>query len=1454
MEFHDDDQIFDPEFLHNNFHEPLMEFEIEIADGFSIILTNEDYKKYFDPSQEPNYDEKKDIDIDTDSENDDDKTTTKTTNGEENTKTVPEKETNNDDKPGTSKDNTQETPQKSGKKRKPQKDENPETDSKKSKSHKKSKPSDKKNKKPEPSSDEDSSDDEEINKLNKAAEKIPTYKSIKSLVKHRYYKVLDLIDVETKQGRTIRLKLEDNDVSDKVSFESNLTAKRLKAKERQQKHRKNMTSEQKKKSNECTKQKMRKCRSSKDDKAKELERKRNREKRYLQRQLKKIGIKYDVTDKIDINQHNFNVYMKSLQWHQCPHCNRRVIQSCFSKFKCHKNCTLFGPDNDMDPLPVPPELLDLTFIEKQLIARVHCVISLYKFKKCQYKYKGQVINFSQDVQSVADHLPHLVEDLDNVVVVKLRNSIHSEDFVVRKQKVLNALIWLKQNNPYYSDITIDYQNLDTLPVDGNVFDKVNKMDQFEKDQSETDEENIDDNNDIVFSHVPDSLNTSVKKSFNNFLIWPSLGTTPINEFSSPGYISLCFPHLFPYGKADYTIARPYKVNLSDYIHHLMLYKDGRFSQDERFRYFMMNSHMRWTSLNLGNVYVKKNSIFSKMTMMQLKEHFQENPWIADQIMHFGSRIRTTKSYWNSRCSELLDMVHQLGTPTVFFTLSSADYHWPDLYRLLGYDVTSLSNAEKSNLISQNPLIADTFFYLRSKFFLEKCFKQQFDVTDIWYRYEFQHRGSIHLHGLAWLKDAPSIKDSMTPDEEKTVINYFDKLISCENPDVNILPVTPHPCQLDLHDIDDLDLDLSQLINHVQRHTKCSRAHCLRQVGNTKSLKCRYKFPKELLSETTIEKQDGKIVDINFKRNDPILNKYNKWVLQTWRSNIDFSPILNKEIVYRYIAKYASKSEIKSICYNEVLSDILNRSTNDNDLSKKAIRKLLVTSCGERDYCAQEVMHYLMGYHLYSSSREFVVINLKSFDWSPVTSSRSSRNILDYYAKRQPMYEKLSLFQIAKYFKVHDGKLILRSRQAIVRFFPRFTKDKNEDMFYTYMSQIFYPWRSIDDLMVVDDSMKLIIDLSYNKYIKYSQFEKTDVENDDPIDANLPKPTEKDKEAILSSYNPNKNTEKNASQTTKDNDYQWDYMSNVISKETIQVLQEKIQTKLDKDISITLDLTTLNDDQMTVFLYVKNMTDEISQGNIIKSSFAIVQGMPGTGKTYLLKCCVQYISATLAKFQNTMKICSTNEATNDENNKKIRSLSQNIATIKAQNNNRTAFLSSDDAANGLTNVLSICKNAKVMLKKNINVSRGLVNGSIGIVKHIVYELGQKPPSIPMCVLVQFESVDLHDLQINYVPITPICNTWYRSGVLCSRIQLPIALCWACTIHKSQGLTLKFMVLDAGKSEFALGLLYVALSRVPDKESLCLVLALTLDRLNSVRKSKQFIVRRKFLRKLRKMSLI
>ncbi len=79
-----------------------------------------------------------------------------------------------------------------------------------------------------------------------------------------------------------------------------------------------------------------------------------------------------------------------------------------------------------------------------------------------------------------------------------------------------------------------------------------------------------------------------------------------------------------------------------------------------------------------------------------------------------------------------------------------------------------------------------------------------------------------------------------------------------------------------------------------------------------------------------------------------------------------------------------------------------------------------------------------------------------------------------------------------------------------------------------------------------------------------------------------------------------------------------------------------------------------------------------------------------------------------------------------------------------------------------------------------------------------------------------------------------------------------LCWACTIHRSQGLSLLSVILDAGSSEFALGLLYVALSRLPDYDNLCLLTALSLKRLNSVKTSARYHLRRRFLKKIKKMS--
>ncbi|KAK3929018.1 hypothetical protein KUF71_017301 [Frankliniella fusca] len=94
----------------------------------------------------------------------------------------------------------------------------------------------------------------------------------------------------------------------------------------------------------------------------------------------------------------------------------------------------------------------------------------------------------------------------------------------------------------------------------------------------------------------------------------------------------------------------------------------------------------WNALNLGNLYVKKNDFFSKMTVQQLKEHMVTDKNLVKQIMYYGSRIRTTKSYSELPDGGRLFSHSQIGTPTVFFTLSAADYYWPNLFRLWGKNV------------------------------------------------------------------------------------------------------------------------------------------------------------------------------------------------------------------------------------------------------------------------------------------------------------------------------------------------------------------------------------------------------------------------------------------------------------------------------------------------------------------------------------------------------------------------------------------------------------------------------------------------------------------------------------------------------------------------------------------------------------------------------------------------
>ena len=55
------------------------------------------------------------------------------------------------------------------------------------------------------------------------------------------------------------------------------------------------------------------------------------------------------------------------------------------------------------------------------------------------------------------------------------------------------------------------------------------------------------------------------------------------------------------GAADFVAPRPLAVTVGNY---LLMYTDGRFSRHPRFRYFALNTEMRWWALQAGWIYVR----------------------------------------------------------------------------------------------------------------------------------------------------------------------------------------------------------------------------------------------------------------------------------------------------------------------------------------------------------------------------------------------------------------------------------------------------------------------------------------------------------------------------------------------------------------------------------------------------------------------------------------------------------------------------------------------------------------------------------------------------------------------------------------------------------------------------------------------------------------------------------
>ena len=597
---------------------------------------------------------------------------------------------------------------------------------------------------------------------------------------------------------------------------------------------------------------------------------------------------------------SFESHTKDLTYRYCSICKRAKLgmrmskadtSICFQCFSRKKTVNDFRHPIWIDQsgtkqFHVPTELTDLSEGEKLLIQQVSPYVPLQHLQNGSYGAKGHVCSFPQNVHDVCTTLPRLPSNVNTVSVVRGFVTEEGESqkisFKIRKDKVLTALRWLQKYNTEYHNITIAEDNLSWMESDSA--ELPNKTSNAEvSDKSETDKhtakekeayENQTDTDPSVYGYItaPDSqhlpqqkddaitepLAQSFKKSNKNTSIdFPYVSEIPVNEYDTTIKIFCkAFPWLYPGGVGDYNDYTETNEDIDTWMERLLFYFDGRFARDKMWCFFALNYSIRRKNTISGGYFVNDFYKDGKKTLTELQEEIKRGKldWV-NCIQYYSHKVKGSPGYWRFKRSEVYTWInHHIsqkhGPPTLFITLSCAEYHWPDIKRLIiqrnniagrKVDVESKTNFIRE--INDFTLVVQEYFQKRVNLWLDTVGRFVFGIKHHWLRYEFAPgRGQIHAHMLA-ITDHLEVQreyynlydDNKKEESLKQQANYLSKWVEQTfHMPASVHPellqrvknkakedkVTHHPSSKYYSDLDDIDEDIAACQWYLQLH-KCT---------------------------------------------------------------------------------------------------------------------------------------------------------------------------------------------------------------------------------------------------------------------------------------------------------------------------------------------------------------------------------------------------------------------------------------------------------------------------------------------------------------------------------------------------------------------------------------------------------------------------------------------------------
>ena len=730
-----------------------------------------------------------------------------------------------------------------------------------------------------------------------------------------------------------------------------------------------------------------------------------------------------------------------------------ICRTCDSNLKkgilpsCSKGNKMTFPDK--------PELLNLTPLEERLISPRIPFMQIRELPRGgQLSIHGNVVNVPSDVNSTVHSLPRLMNE-SQTIPIKLKRRLsykhHYQFQNVRPKKVLDAAKYLVETSDLFKSEGIQVENswLDNISLqcmneDWSEFvqnpgvlrsdlqiDDIVMKENFTQSScennicsgnvvnagSETDDSDEWCEVDERPSGVTDTLlqEPDVVVNADRIISFaPGEGNKPLGIFIDKDSEYLSFPTIFCGKRRADNKERKVPVLYSTVCKWELRCQDRRVAMSVPNIFYKLKKLQIKRIQDSACISLRKcKTKGKKYTAGDLKSENYLNKLVhLDEGFRVLKNLRGSPPYFEKCKRDLFAMIRQLGKPTWFCSFSAAETRWTHLLKTLGKivekkeysddEIKQMTWEEKSNLIQKDPVTCARNFDHMVQLFFRDILKSSVmpigEIADYFYRVEFQQRGSPHIHGLFWVKEAPEYGKS----SNEEIAKFVDKYITCQKPEnssemedlVNLqthrhaktckkgehkvcrfnFPLPPVPRTMILTPLENSCFD-EEMRDKIKEN-----ADKIKEVLDSMKYGENITFGDFLKKLQLTEESYILAVRHTLKRDTLFLkrapseiriNSYNTDLLKAWQANMDIQYVLDPYACATYILSYITKGQ-------QGMSRLLEKAceeakSGNNDIASR-VRHIGNKFLNAVEISAQEAVYLVLQMPMRRSTREFQFIS------------------------------------------------------------------------------------------------------------------------------------------------------------------------------------------------------------------------------------------------------------------------------------------------------------------------------------------------------------------------------------------------------------------------------------------------------------------------------------------------